>query len=75
MLDVVAEHARAMGIRALRGYYLPTKKNGMVTDHYEKLGFEQLSRDPETQSSVWNLNLASYSPGTRHIRILEPANG
>lgn len=72
MLDAIADYAKAMGVHALRGYYLPTKKNGMVSDHYQKLGFELLSLDPETQSSIWNLNLADYSPRSSHIRILEP---
>src|SRR6266702_2073533 len=72
MLDAVADHARAMGIHTLRGYYLPTKKNGMVADHYEKLGFEQFSTDPETGSSVWTLSLADYAPRSQHIMIQEP---
>ena len=75
MLDSVANHARAMGIRALCGYYLPTKKNGMVADHYEKLGFEQFSADAETGSSVWTLPLTDYAPRSQHIRILEPIHG
>jgi FkbH-like protein len=75
MLDVVADQAKAMGIREIRGYYFPTRKNGMVSDHYEKLGFGLLSIDPETKSSVWSLNLADYSPHSQHIKILEPVNG
>ena len=75
MLDVVAEQAKAMGVRELRGYYLPTRKNGMVSDHYEKLRFERLSVNPETRSSVWSLRLTDYSPRSQHIRILEPVHG
>ncbi|HEX9199517.1 MAG TPA: hypothetical protein VF865_08150, partial [Acidobacteriaceae bacterium] len=75
MLDAVADRARAMGIHTLRGYYLPTKKNGMVADHYEKLGFEQFSTDPETGSSVWTLSLADYAPRSQHIMIQEPIHG
>jgi FkbH-like protein len=75
MLDALVEHARATGIATLRGYYLPTKKNGMVADHYEKLGFERDSVDPENKNSVWSFNLQAYSPRNRHIKILEPAHG
>jgi FkbH-like protein len=75
MLDVVTDQAKAIGIRTLHGYYIPTRKNGMVSDHYEKLGFEPFSLDPETKSSVWTLNLADYSPRSTHIRILEPVHG
>jgi FkbH-like protein len=75
MLDAVADQAKAMGIRELRGYYCPTRKNGMASGHYKKLGFERRSLDPETQSSVWSLNLADYSPRSQHIRIMEPVHG
>jgi FkbH-like protein len=34
------EHARALGCRTVRGEYLPTAKNGMVSDFYPGLGFE-----------------------------------
>ena len=56
----------------LRGYYMPTKKNGMVSDHYEKLGFEQFSRRPETNASIWTLNLADYTPRTSTSRFWSP---
>jgi predicted enzyme involved in methoxymalonyl-ACP biosynthesis len=75
MLDVLACRAKAMGIRELRGYYSPTKKNSMVSDHYEKLGFSRVSTDTETRSSVWSLSLADYSQRSQHIRISEPVHG
>jgi FkbH-like protein len=73
MLDVIATHAKAIGIRSLRGYYFPTRKNGMVSDHYEKLGFEQISANPESGSTGWTLDIANFSPRNQHIRISEPA--
>ncbi len=39
MLTQIVEAARRRGIRRLLGSYLPTAKNGMVADHYTKLGF------------------------------------
>jgi predicted enzyme involved in methoxymalonyl-ACP biosynthesis len=75
MLDVLVEHAKAANIATLRGYYLPTKKNGMVADHYEKLGFEQVSLDPESMISIWALDAKNYTPRNRHIKILEPVHG
>jgi FkbH-like protein len=75
MLDVLVEHARAKSIATLRGYYLPTKKNGMVADHYEKLGFERISLEPDSKNSVWTLDLQTYTPRNRHIRLLEPVHG
>jgi FkbH-like protein len=39
MLARVVAGARARGVRQLVGTYIPTAKNGMVKDHYAKLGF------------------------------------
>lgn len=36
-------HARANGIRQIVGEYRPTDRNGMVRDHYSKLGFDHRS--------------------------------
>jgi len=75
MLDALVENARAAGAKSLQGRYIPTKKNGMVADHYEKLGFDPVSTDPETQTSIWSLDISSYIPRNRHIKILEPVHG
>ena len=68
MLDAVAEHARAMGVSRLVGYYLPTKKNGMVADHYEGLGFELVERDAKSGASTWQMDVTRYKPRNRHIK-------
>ena len=39
MLDALVERAQELGVRTLVGVYKPSKKNGMVADHYDKLGF------------------------------------
>lgn len=75
MLDALVERARTRNLRTILGYYIPTPKNGMVLDHYEKLGFTHVSTDEATNSTVWSLDVASYQPRTRHIRILEPVHG
>jgi FkbH-like protein len=68
MLDGIAERARDRGIYSLVGYYLPTAKNGMVAEHYEKLGFTPVSRDTATGASVWLLDIVNYTPRSRHIK-------
>lgn len=73
MLDSLAERARQKGVKRLVGYYLPTAKNGMVADHYEKLGFSSTPHDAAT-GTVWVLELTTYEPRCRHIRILEKTN-
>jgi FkbH-like protein len=73
MLDSLVERARQKGVTRLVGYYLPTAKNGMVADHYEKLGFLLVQQDNVT-GTVWSLDVTTYTPHSRHIKILERPN-
>ena len=54
VLREIVRHARARGIRTLIGTYVPTAKNGMVSDHYGKLGFRRVERS-ESGASRWEL--------------------
>ena len=74
MLDALVQRAQAAGIETLLGYYLPTKKNGIVADHYEKLGFEKIN-DYEDGASDFALPLAEYIPKNSHIKIMELVHG
>ncbi len=71
-LNLIVEHARKLGIQQLIGRYLPTSKNGMVKDHYAKLGFSSV-RQSEDGSSEWALDLSSYEEKPTHIQIVEGA--
>ena len=75
MLDVLVQQARAAGITALFGYYLPTNKNAMVADHYDKLGFERVTTDSIEEASTWRLDTSTYTPRSAHIKIMEPVYG
>ena len=75
MLDTLAEHARAAGVEKIVGTYLRTPKNAMVEDHYGKLGFTLESSAEDGSKSVWSLRVATYSPGTKHIRLGTLVNG
>jgi FkbH-like protein len=50
MLNVVAARSRQLGATRLIGEYYPTKKNGMVRDHYDKLGFATLEAHADGRS-------------------------
>jgi FkbH-like protein len=52
MLAVTGKQALAMGADTLLGTYIPTRRNGMVEHHYEKLGFTVIARDPEGGSTA-----------------------
>ena len=74
MLDALAERAKGKGVRELIGRYIPTAKNGMVADHYEKLGFRLVSRDEESGATTWSLDITNYEARSRHIRLVERIN-
>ncbi|MBB4806621.1 FkbH-like protein [Chryseobacterium defluvii] len=52
-LNTIVETARKNGYKYVVGEYLPTAKNQMVQDHYERLGFEG-------KEGRWVLNVEEY---------------
>jgi predicted enzyme involved in methoxymalonyl-ACP biosynthesis len=50
-LECIREQALRSGFTTLIGEYLPTAKNGLVRDHYTRLGFTDIG------SGWWELNL------------------
>jgi FkbH-like protein len=69
-LNLAAEQAKRLGARRLIGEYLPTKKNGMVKDHYGKLGFTVMETG-EDGSSRAVLDLPSFVPASTFITVTE----
>jgi len=45
MLDTVVEAARAAGATRLVGRYVPTPKNALVRDLYQRMGFREVARE------------------------------
>ena len=74
MLDALVERAGQMGVTKICGTYIPTKKNGMVADHYLKLGFERLVSDGGLESR-WVLDITQYRSKNLHIKRLEDTHG
>ncbi|OEE67816.1 FkbH like protein [Enterovibrio norvegicus FF-33] len=52
MFAELVRHAKARNLQRLVGRYVPSKKNGLVSDHYASLGFQRLS-ESEEGSSQW----------------------
>jgi FkbH-like protein len=69
-LNVISLAARKLGARRLIGEYIPTKKNGMVKDHYAKLGFTVTETDPAGGSRAV-LDLAGYQSAETFIHVTE----
>jgi FkbH-like protein len=53
VLREILHHARARGVQKLVGTYVPTERNALVRDHYQKLGF-QPGKD-ESGTTTWEL--------------------
>ena len=60
VLAVVAEEARKRGAQVLVGEYIPTPKNGLVRDHYAKLGFAAARPGATEGATRWTLALAGF---------------
>ena len=69
-LNLIAEQARQLGASRLIGDYEPTTKNGMVADHYEKLGFTPVRVD-STGASRSTLDLGGFVPAETFIEVRE----
>jgi FkbH-like protein len=69
-MNIVAAEAKRLGASQLVGEYIPTKKNGMVRDHYKKLGFAKV-REDDGGASSWRLDLATFSPFDTFIALQE----
>ncbi len=71
VLNQIVEQARKLGAHFFRGEYIPTEKNGLVREHYQRMGFARVDEaDGAGQAgrSVWRLSLDSYRPHHTHIR-------
>jgi FkbH-like protein len=69
-LNLLAQEARKLGARRLVGEYIPTKKNGMVKDHYAKLGFSVMETNVDGGSRNV-LSLAAFTPAETFIFVTE----
>jgi FkbH-like protein len=59
VLDELVEVAHADGIDHLIGRYIPTDRNDLVAQHYERLGFEKIGEDSDG-GTTWRLSVAEY---------------
>jgi FkbH-like protein len=67
-MNIAVELALRRGVRKLRAKYIPTEKNGIVRDLYEKLGFvRQGELVPLPTTSHWLIHVDDYTP--RHTFI------
>ncbi len=65
-LNLVALEAMRLGATRLVGRYIPSAKNGMVRDHYAKLGFSMLTEDVDG-TTTWFMDLTNFEPRQTYI--------
>jgi FkbH-like protein len=64
-MNITVEQARRRGTKAIRADYIPTAKNGVVSELYPSLGFSPLNG--ETGRTCWILDLDEYVVRSTHI--------
>ncbi|HTF16841.1 MAG TPA: HAD-IIIC family phosphatase [Chryseolinea sp.] len=64
VLNTIIQLAKDSGYMGIVGEYIPSAKNGMVKDHYSKLGFCQ-------KEQYWHLNLSQYEIKPVYIKTVE----
>ncbi len=69
-LNLVCQEAAKLGAKRVIGEYIPTKKNGMVKDHYAKLGFTVMEIT-EAGGNRNLLDLGRFTPAETFIHVVE----
>ena len=69
-LNLIAQQAARLRATRLIGEYIPTAKNGMVRDHYSRLGFTMIEADAAGGNRA-TLDLAAFTPAETFIHVTE----
>lgn len=65
-LNTIVAWANENGYKKIIGEYLPTLKNGMVSEHYTSLGFIKLEG---TETAQWELDVDTYKNRECYINV------
>jgi FkbH-like protein len=69
ILQHLVQQARAAGIADLIGRYIPTARNGLVRDHFRKLGFDQVDARPSGETT-WQLAVNNYGDKDLPLKVV-----
>jgi len=72
MLQFLNQQLKGRGATELLGSFIPTKRNGLVKDHYPNLGFDLVSAGNDG-TTHWRLDLTKHRPYNAPIRIAAEA--
>jgi FkbH-like protein len=67
VLGCILEHAKKRGIHRLRGVYIPTERNSLVSDHYKTLGFSEVGQT-ESGTKFYEVDVAAARLATAPIK-------
>ncbi len=67
MLDELVCKCKDQDVSEIIGYYYKSTKNSMVSDLYEKFGFNLLERNDE--DTVWELDITNYEIKNKFIGV------
>ena len=70
VLSEIAAKAKAEGIQYLYGEFIPSDRNGIVAEHYKKLGFTLDGTDTDGKET-WKLNLSNYEPEQLPFELIQ----
>jgi FkbH-like protein len=62
------DRARALGFREIRGEYVPTKKNALVSGLYDRLGFQRV-RVEDDQTVLYGLEVDGATRPTAYLGL------
>ena len=68
ILQYVVAQARLKGITEIIGRYLPTARNGLVRDHFSKLGFSRIDEQPSGETA-WRLAVEGYGDKQLPLKV------
>jgi predicted enzyme involved in methoxymalonyl-ACP biosynthesis len=74
ILQHLVHQARAHGAAELIGHYIPTARNGLVRDHFKKLGFSESGAGPDGET-LWRLAVGDYNHKELPMKIEATAAG
>jgi FkbH-like protein len=67
-MNLVVEAAQRLGLSRIIGEYRPTAKNGMVREHFARLGFSLAAEDPDG-STTWERDVAGFTPAATAMTV------
>ena len=68
ILQHLVRQARAAGASELIGRYIPTARNGLVRDHFAKLGFTKAGGEAGGET-IWRLAIGEYADKELPMKI------